>query len=246
MTRSTEEDAREYGLAITNGDGPEHDVLEFLRGSSTSIYNGERNRTGDAVFFHVHPHVSPNDEEDRSFTSPLISTGDLTATAMQDYGGGYLNIVNANGLTLHIGSSSQDEIPRDGNGYVYTVESGPLKGEVITVRGDSLVEDRNKNWERTIQIMKRLKETGQSYCYSIFDKNIQLPLYFLHVPWQHIDPTIDVHDLCFGEGLKKILESMELGDIPQSKSLLEAMVNMRKEQEKMMYKRLQEFSREDE
>ncbi len=209
MIRATEQDNREYGMLISRNSESDTPNLEYLRGSERSVFNGERRSSfNQNVFIHVHPGTTP----EQSLNSPLISTGDLAATMMQDYGGGYYNVVNTNGITLHGGSLSVENKKEslqnagvDSSGMIYTVESGQYKGSRITPR---------ETVEEHLDLMRRLKASEQPYIYSIYDVASEIRYYFVHIPWGHINPEVKVEDIVFGDGLPKLLP--ETGDLPDT------------------------------
>lgn len=196
MIRCTEEDRREYGLKITNStDKTKAPRLAYNRGSAESVYNREPNggksTSNEAVFFHAHPaHILQMEA-----FSPLISQGDILATQMQNYGGGYLNVVGINGATLHVGAGATEHY--NGNAFRYTVESGPYNQELMSPH----------KWEGdTVSIMARLLQLKQPYYYSIQEPNSDFKYYFMHLPWESLDKSISLQDMCFNQGLKDAVE----------------------------------------
>lgn len=221
MIRATEQDNREYGILISQDSDGDIPNLEYLRGSERSVHNGERRSSfKQNVFIHVHPSTTP----EQALNSPLISTGDLTATMMQDYGGGYYNVVTTSGITLHVGSlsiengrDSSDNTDVDSPGIIYTVESGQFKGSRIAP---------TETTEEHLDLMGRLKATEQPYVYSIYDVASELRYYFVHIPWGYINPEVKVEDIVFGDGLPKLLpETGDLPDILRPANLRQAMRN---------------------
>lgn len=199
MVRCTEEDRREYGLKITQNNNEDKPLLGFNRGGDTSVFNrspqGSPTKFDKAVFLHAHPaHVLSMEA-----FSPLVSGGDILATEMQDYGGGYLNVVGINGVTFHIGAAdkSGDSAKK---GIYYTVESGEYRGKQISPhkwKGDE------------VGIMAKLLETHKPYIYSIQGEELGIAYYFAHIPWEHIDKSVSFNDVCFSDGLAKLATKIE-------------------------------------
>lgn len=218
MAKACEEDHIEYGMAITRD--PENldlPLLEYLRGSEHSIYNGHGKRRpyGHAIFFHAHTSSATPEGE---VTSILISEGDIDATIMSDSGGGYLNIASINGVTLHIGTSAiaeESQLPsvKANSRFVFNIESGSVKGA------------RMETHEQIVETLIQVQQTRLPFAYAMSDKILQIRYYFVHIPWSHIDRSVSFYDLCFGEGLVKMLAKIEdLPEIPQFSSLIQVMI----------------------
>lgn len=218
MVRACEENHIEYGIAITRD--PENldlPLLEYLRGSEYSISNGHGKKRpyGHAIFLHAHPSsLDPEGE----VTSILISAGDVDATIMNDFGGGYLNTASMNGVTLHIGTAaiadeSKSPSAKDNSRFLLQIESGSVKGA------------RMETHEQIVEILKQVQQTRLPFVYSMSDRILQVGYYFVHIPWSHIDRSISFYDLCFGEGLAKMLARIEnLPEIAQFSSLIQVMI----------------------
>lgn len=207
IVRSGEQDGKEYGIAVRRDSGESGDPhVEYLRGGKSSIHNGaKRSRFGQNIFFHSHPIIS----EKRELYAPLVSVGDLEATSLQDYGGGYLNVVCLSGVSLHIGAVVKKT---RSDSYTYTIESGEFKGSNF-LPGRGLEE----------QVMGNVKRVGIPYVYSITDR-FGLKQYFFHIPWEYIDKSVSFYDLCFGGGLARILSAFEdLPELPKLQNLNEAL-----------------------
>ncbi len=214
--RATEEDNIEYGITI------EKTKAAFYRGSEGSIFNGERRANSkDMVFFHAHPSTN----REKEVVAPLVSRGDITANMIQDYGGGYLNVVNTSGVTLHVGGEMTDDLAETAmtdnrTSVIYTVESGELKGTRISPK-EAHVE--------TLEVMLKLKESGLPYAYSIYDSVMRMKYWFVHIPWEHLNSSADLQGIVFEDGLPKVLEDLEgLPPLPQTKNLAEALDNSSK------------------
>lgn len=217
MVKASEEDGREYGMAITRD--PENLVpplIEYLRGSEYSIVNGHGKRRpyGHAIFFHAHPSSATPEGE---VTSILTSGNDVDATIMNDFGGGYLNIASVNGVTLHIGTSiidKESQLPSgiDNFRFLYSIENGSVKGA------------RMETHEQIVEVLKQIQQTRLPFVYSMSVRIIPIKYYFFHIPWSHVDLSISFYGLCFGEGLAKMLATLEdLPEIPQFGSLIQVM-----------------------
>ena len=209
MVRKTERNDREYGLVISNLAGGVS-RLQFLEGSEGSIGNkAESNGDAATVFFHSHPSYS-------EATAPLVSRGDLVATKLMDYGGGYLNVVCANGITFHVGSVENGNNPVK-RSSVYTVESGEMMGRRIspTRRGE----------KTDVEVMADLNAPQEPYVYSITDDAKKL--FFVHVPWTRLSPGVNLDDVCFGDGLPRVLASFSNlpEDMPRSANLHTALTD---------------------
>lgn len=214
MIRATEEDDREYGITV------EKTRASYWRGSDGAVLNGDRRLAHkDRVFFHVHPSTN----REKEVTAPLVSRADITANMMRDYGGGYLNVVNTSGVTFHVGGEmieGQEDIALTDNKTteIYTVESGELKGLTISSPQETHLE--------TLEIMLKLKELGLPYAYSIYDPVMRMKYWFVHIPWGHLNNSVEIQDLCLGDGLPKVLAGMEgLPPLPPVQNLSQALDN---------------------
>lgn len=215
--RATEEDNIEYGITI------EKTRAAFYRGSEGAVFNGERrSNSKDMVFFHAHPSTN----REKEILAPLISRGDILANIAQDYGGGYLNVVNTSGVTMHVGGEmiegQKDTALTDNETTeVYTVESGELKGSTIS--------STDKPHLETLETMLKLREIGLPYAYSIYDPVMRMKYWFVHIPWGHLNNSIDLQKIIFEDGLPKVLEGIEgLSQLPQTQNLAQALDNSSK------------------
>jgi hypothetical protein len=195
----------EYGFTISQGEDDKM-TLGFIRGLDTSVKNRhELDSRGDKVFFHSHPSEGTMD----GILAPLISSGDVNGTLLQDYGGAYLNIVCKNGITLQI--DSRPTVDTDPKGW--HVESGELKGTMISPGGSAVAQ--------TPGIMKELRDTKAPFTYSISKDggSDSRKLTFVHIPWRHLNTLgVSLQDVCFGDGLEKVLpeEFSPTQDAPRS------------------------------
>lgn len=249
MVRIGEQDRREYGIVIERpsqeGDAP---TLDYLRGAEHAIKNKTGRYHGPAIFFHCHP---SNNVSYGNLTNSLVSPGDVDAQGnMDDAGGGYVNIANVDGITIHIGAEpvgTPTEAPElqqgDSPRIAYTVQSGELKGSIMLRRGGQV--DHKKAHGDMLSVLQKLKDSEQPYAYSAYDAVSNMRYYFVHVPWGRIDKTLDFYDLCFGDGLPKLMQGInDLPEITRAQNLREAMDNTGRISYEESTRRLEEAERE--
>lgn len=207
IIRAGEEDSREYGISIgMHSGGNQPPVLDFLRGAADNIINGPISPSEKQLAFHSHP-----SRDTHEFTAPVVSPSDMGAQSMSDYGGGYLNVAYLNGVTLHIGGEIVGPDNRVSRGdknygkYIYKVESGMLAGTLMIPLA---------SFQDTVAVMKDLYQTGKPYLYSILDTLENVNYYFVALPWKDVDASIPLEDLCFKDGLPRLVGQIE--DLPKN------------------------------
>jgi len=159
--------------------------LDYLRGGDVSIRNkSQLSGDGELVFFHSHPSEPSVD----GALGPLVSGDDLTGTFFQDNGGGYLNIVCSEGVTVCVDAKPLDEAGTKG----WHIESGVMRGARVDGTGD-------------VETMNRLRAIGEPYAYSITSNMAGKKLTFIHIPWSQLKTGTSLEGVCFGEGLRYLL-----------------------------------------
>lgn len=217
MVSSAEKDDFEYGLVITKDSESEDPIIEYLRGERRNIKNATAQK-GQGVFSHAHPALNMVQEP----FSTLVSPGDMHAQYWANYGGGYLNVVSLGGVTMHLGRSnnsedlSNDFAPSKLPHYVHRIETGQFTGQLI-IRMDNGSRGR---------VLEDLYKSGLPYVFTIIDNALKHQSYFLYIPWKQLDRSIDLYDITHGEGLPKILKTVNVDiSLPANKNLYEALLS---------------------
>lgn len=219
MVNATDQWGREYGFTMREGNDGRMS-LNFVRAADKQVKNRHRlEPEGNLVFFHSHPRAASAD----GLYAPLVSEADVVGSDGFDEGGAYLNIVCGTGVTLQV--DAQPAVPEDPKGWV--VESGKLKGEVISSPGNS---------SEAGPMLEKLRELGGAFAYSINIDAFDPPrkVMFVHIPWKDLDTSsTTLQEVCFGDGLQKIIAKagVDLNDTPRN--LHEAIQKTKKSQVKL-------------
>lgn len=212
---------REYGVQVY-----EIQTEEGNRKASTYI-KGEKNyvrepeppqHTRRGVFFHTHPEMKswlnqiivgkrirpwymlPSDMGFKDMLDKMVSgrAGDIVATMSSARLAGYLNIASPYGLTLRIGvvndpSNTQLEDSE------WEMLFGSQKGKVVS-RPQKLAFDRHPIYDPVMVWRNRWPHGNTNF--------------FLLLSWdklQELTPVFnDLDNLCFGDGVKKIAQHLQL------------------------------------
>lgn len=211
---------REYGLKARVANGVP--TKTFCQGEGTSIHapkeGSYEDYEGKSVFIHVHPEGASENEGPIESASIFPSPSDILMTELNVQVGGYLNSINRQGATFCIGAepiTTATGIAKEGSKIQFTIQNDQ--------GGRTTIETFNELLE-LLRENPTLNTPNSCVLFSVTDPIYKRTLYFLRVGWNKIlDSKISLEDVIFKDGVKSLLEYLDISGTPHMENLYDAL-----------------------
>jgi len=214
----------EFGLLLIKGaSGVSHEIAQGgKRNEVTHAIRITQNfdTTKEYVFFHTHPGFPHQTFSSEFNLIPSFYTNTVSQGMERDIGssdisekkrGGYLNIVNEEGITFCVGYEHNlglESATKYLRAIARTEEDCYADMEVILGAGEGQTFSQRKKWAEATE-GEFFNENGIAM-YRIVDKFTGKSYTFLSISWDNFPEDIDLSDLAFGNGLDTIAEQLKI------------------------------------